>query len=134
MCDRIRLMQHDTTITSFRRQVAAAGLLDQWTAHDWRDGLHLADLFPLDRLIVRTLNSTYEIVVMTPGTADIAVRGGPFFASLTRARLAGCSLGGSFLKLHAIHVGFRMEIVADSQPIITSPVQTIAMTRDANVM
>lgn len=127
-------MQHDTTITSAGTSVAAGSLLDRWAAHDWRDGLRITDLLPLDRLIVRTLNSTYEIVIMTPGTADIAVQGGPFFASLTRARLAGSSLGGSFLKLHAIHVGFRMEIIAESLPVITSPVQTIAMRRDNTVM
>jgi hypothetical protein len=127
-------MRRETTITSAGTAVAAAGFLDRWAAHDWRDGLRITDLLPLDRVMVRTLNSTYEIVVMTPGTADIAVQGGAFFPSLTRARLAGSSLGGSFLKLHSIHVGFRLEIVADAQPIITSPVQTIAMIRDNAVM
>ena len=127
-------MRHETTITSAGTAVAAAGFLDRWAAHDWRDGLRITDLLPLDRLVVQTLNSTYEIVVMTPGSADIAVRGGAFFPALTRARLAGSSLGGSFLKLHSIHVGFRLEIVADGQPIITSPVQTIGMVRDNAVM
>ena len=127
-------MRNETTITSAGTAVAPAGLLDRWAAHDWQDGLRLTDLLPLDRVIVRTMNSTYEIVVMTPATADIAVRGGAFFASLTRARLAGSSLGGSFLKLHSIHVGFRMEIVADAQPIITSPVQTIEIARDSAIM
>jgi hypothetical protein len=127
-------MRRETTITSARTAVAAAGFLDRWAAHDWRDGLRVTDLMPLDRVTVQTLNSTYEIVVMAPGSADIAVRGGAFFPSLTRARLAGSSLGGSFLKLHSIHVGFRLEIVADGQPIITSPVQTIGMIRDNAVM
>jgi hypothetical protein len=127
-------MRDETTITSAGTAVAPAGLLDRWAAHDWQDGLRVTDLLPLDRVIVRTLNSTYEIVIMTPATADVAVRGGAFFASLTRARLAGSSLGGSFLKLHSIHVGFRMEIVADAQPIITSPVQTIEIARDSAIM
>jgi len=121
-------------MTSAGTAIAPAGLLDRWAAHDWQDGLRVTDLLPLDRVIVRTLNSTYEIVIMTPATADVAVRGGAFFASLTRARLAGSSLGGSFLKLHSIHVGFRMEIVADAQPIITSPVQTIEIARDSAIM
>jgi hypothetical protein len=127
-------MRDESTITSAGTAVAPAGLLDRWAAHDWQDGLRVTDLLPLDRVIVRTLNSTYEIVIMTPATADVAVRGGAFFASLTRARLAGSSLGGSFLKLHSIHVGFRMEIVADAQPIITSPVQTIEIARDSAIM
>jgi hypothetical protein len=118
-------MGNDTTIVSSPSSVATAALLDRWAAHDWRNGLRITDLVPLDRLIVRTANSTYEIVVMTPSASDVMVRGGAFFASHTRARLAGSSLGGSFLKLHSIHVGFRMELVADGQSIITSPVQTI---------
>jgi len=127
-------MRHDTTISSSRTQVAAAALLDRWADHDWRDGLRVTDLLPLDRVVVRTLNSTYEIVITAPGTSQIMVRGGTFFPSLTPARLAGSSLGGSFLKLHTIHVGFRLEILADAQPIITSPVQTIVVTRASRVM
>ena len=127
-------MRHDTTISSTRTHIAAAALLDRWAAHDWSDGLRITELLPLDRVVVRTMNSTYEIVVTAAGASDIMVRGGAFFASLTRARLAGSSLGGSFLKLHVIHVGFRMEIVTDQHPIITSPVQTIAVTRATVVM
>jgi hypothetical protein len=127
-------MAHDSTIGSAHTQIAAAALLDRWAAHDWSDGLRITDLLPLDRVVVRTLNSTYEMVVTTAGASDIMVRGGAFFASLTRARLAGSSLGGSFLKLHVIHVGFRMEIVTDEYPIITSPVQTIAVTRATGIM
>ena len=32
-------MRQETTITSTRTAVAAAGFLDRWAAHDWRDGL-----------------------------------------------------------------------------------------------
>jgi len=127
-------MRHDTTITAPRTAIAAGALLDRWSSHDWQDGLRVTDLVPLDRLTIRTVNSTYEIVIITPGTAEVAVQGGAFFGSLTRARLAGSSLGGSFLKLHSIHIGFRMEIVSDGQSIVTSPVQTIAMNRSDAVM
>lgn len=127
-------MAQDSTISSAHTQIAAAALLDRWASHDWSDGLRITDLLPLDRVVVRTMNSTYEIVVTTAGASDIMVRGGAFFGSVTRARLAGSSLGGSFLKLHVIHVGFRMEIVTDEYPIITSPVQTIAVTRATGIM
>ena len=127
-------MRHDTTITPAGGAISAGALLDRWSEHDWRNGLRVTDLTPLDRLIVRTLNSTYEIVVTSPGTADVCVRGGAFFASLTRARLAGSSLGGSFLKLHSIHVGFRMELIAEGRSIVTSPVQTIVMDRSDTIM
>lgn len=121
----------DTTIgPGAGTPVAVSALLDRWATHDWRDGLRIGDLLPLDKLTVRTLNSTYEIVVMTPGSSDVIVRGGAFFPTFARARVAGSSLGGSFLKLHSIHVGFRLELVCDAQAqsVVTSVVQDIAIT------
>ena len=51
------------------------------------------------------------------------VRGGRFFPEFTPARLAGSSLGGSFLKLRGIYVGFNLEIHFDKRLIITSRVR-----------
>ena len=120
----------DTTIApGTGTPVAVSAMLDRWATHDWRDGLRVGDLLPLDKVTVRTLNSTYEIVVMTPGSSEVIVRGGAFFPTFVRARVAGSSLGGSFLKLHTIHVGFRLELVCDSQgqSVVTSVVQEIAI-------
>jgi hypothetical protein len=109
---------------------SASSSLDAWTAHDWRSGLQLEDAKALDAFVVRTANSTYEITVVSPLTGEVLVRGGAFFPVVTRARLAGASLGGSFLKRHGIYVGFRLEFVSDKTPIITTPVQTIARGAD----
>ena len=128
------MRDESTTISPAGTLVATAATLDHWSACDWRDGTRIGELQPLDRLVVRTRNSVYEIVVVTPGTADVAVRGGAFFPSFARASIAGSSLGGSFLKLHSIHVGFRMELLAGAQSIVTSPVESIAMSRADAVM
>ena len=127
-------MPHKTGSRSRRTKVASSAILDRWASHDWCEGMNIADLLPLDRLMVRTLNSTYEIVIVTPGQADVAVRGGAFFPTFARAHVAGSSLGGSFLKLHSIHVGFRMELVFDTRSIVTSPVQEISICRSEAVM
>ena len=82
-----------------------AATLDGWTAHDWSQGVLLPHLAPHDRLIVRTRNSTYEIIVMVPRAASVMVRGGRFFPSFTPPRVAGSSLGGSFLKPHGVYTG-----------------------------
>ena len=108
--------------------VPASGVLSAWSTHDWRGGVQVDELAALERLIVRTENSTYEIVLLSPTAANVLVRGGAFFPVFTPARLAGSSLGGSFLKLRSIHVGFRMELVTDSGFSITSSVRTIAIT------
>ena len=112
--------------------VPASALLHAWTLYEWRDGLRTDDLAALDRLTVKTRNSTYEIVIVLPGTGEVMVRGGAFFPAFAPARLAGCSLGGSFLKVRSAHVGFCLEFVLDAQVILTSPVKTIAFAAGTN--
>ncbi len=107
--------------------VPARGLLSSWSAHDWRGGVHVDDLSALERLIVATANSTYEIILVAPERAEVLVRGGAFFPVFTPARLAGSSLGGSFLKLRSVHVGFRIEFGTERGFIITSPVRTVTI-------
>jgi len=107
--------------------VPVSGVLSAWSAHDWRGGVQVDDLPALERLIVRTENSTYQIVLLSPATADVLVRGGAFFPVFMPARLAGSSLGGSFLKLRSIHVGFRLEFSTDRGFIITSAVRRVAV-------
>jgi hypothetical protein len=90
------------------------------------DGLCVRDLEPLTTLHVWTCNSCYRIVISHQ--AAIFVQGGRFFPEATEARLEGSSAGGTLLKVGWIGVGLRMEIWAQGQRIVTSPVQSI--TRD----
>ena len=53
------------------------------------------------------------------------MRGGAFFPVFTPARLAGSSLGGAFLKLRSVHVGFRLEIGTERGFVVTSPVRSV---------
>jgi hypothetical protein len=108
--------------------VPAAALLSSWNSYPWKDGVCLDQLTSLDRVTVLTRNSVYEIVVVTPATGEVLVRGGSFFPEFTAVRLAGCTLGGSFLKLRSIHTGFHIEFAMTSGVIITSPVGTIAIS------
>jgi hypothetical protein len=107
--------------------VPASGVLSTWSAHDWSDGIHVEALSALERLIIQTNNSTYEVIVLSPASGNILVRGGAFFPVFLPARLAGSSLGGSFLKLRSVHVGFRLEFNTDRGFIITSPVRKVAV-------
>ena len=106
----------------------AAALLDNWTNHDWTDGIQINHMQDLESLVVKTENSTYEITILCSRTGQVMVRGGHYFPHFTRARLAGCSLGGSFLKMLGVYIGFRMELCQEvGPPIITSPVRSIAL-------
>ncbi|MBI3492356.1 MAG: hypothetical protein HY047_11335 [Acidobacteria bacterium] len=107
--------------------VPASALLSTWTAHEWRDGLKIDDLSALDRVTARTCYSTYEIVIVSPASGEVIVRGGRFFPEFAPARLAGASLGGSLLKMRSMYVGFRIEFALDGRVIITSPVRKLAV-------
>ena len=87
----------------------------------------------METLTVQTENSTYEVTVISGRAGDILIRGGRFFPEFTEGRLAGSSLGGSFLKLRGIYVGFSLEIHFDKRLIITSRVRKISIqTRSEN--
>src|SRR6266851_4644400 len=116
----------NTTIARSPALVPAA-TLDTWTTHDWSQGVLIPHLAPHDQLIVRTRNSTYEIIVMVPHTASVMVRGGAFFPTFAPARVAGSSLGGGLLKLHGVYAGFQMELVTDDLPLITTRVRTVSV-------
>ena len=106
---------------------SASALLDTWSSHNWSEGIQLETMQDMEPITVRTENSTYEITVICGRTGDILIRGGRFFPEFTAARLAGSSLGGSFLKLRGIYVGFSLEVHFEKRLIITSRVRKIAV-------
>ena len=125
----------NTTLARSPAPVPAA-TLDRWMAHDWSHGVLVPQLAPHDHVIVRTRNSTYELIVLVPHTASVMVRGGAFFPTFTPAQVVGSSMGGGLLKLHGIYAGFQMELVTDDLPIITTRVRTVSIVtaRDGAVM
>ena len=107
--------------------VPSAAVLSTWHSHKWENGINLSQLAALDRVFVRTRNSLYEIIVSSPASGDVLVRGGEFFPEFTSARVAGATLGGSFLKLRCVHVGFRLELSLGTRFVVTSPVQSVGV-------
>lgn len=106
---------------------SASALLDTWSSHAWEEGVQLEAMQDMETLTIQTENSTYEITVICGRTGEILIRGGRFFPEFTPARLAGSSLGGSFLKLRGIYAGFSLEVHFDKRLIITSRVRKIAV-------
>jgi hypothetical protein len=106
---------------------SAGALLETWSSHSWTEGVQLENREDMEKLTVQTENSTYEITIICGRTGEILIRGGRFFPEFTAAKLAGSSLGGSFLKLRGIYVGFSLEVHFDRRLIITSRVRRIAI-------
>jgi hypothetical protein len=93
------------------------------------DGVNVRALEPLTSVLVRTKNSTYQIDVRG-GTAAI-VQGGQFFPTPRAAEVCGATMGGSFIKVGWIGVGFCLELIADGQRIVTTRVSAIGIQPSA---
>lgn len=110
------------------RAVPALAVLENWTQAEWTDGCQIDQLPALQALRVFTMNHLYEIIVLASQEGRVRVRGGQFFPEWRDVCLAGCSLGGSFLKLRGVYTGFCMELHVDGEVIITSPVQKLTLS------
>ncbi len=107
--------------------VPATAVLDNWANAEWTDGCQVDSAPPFQALTVVTQNSLYELVVLDPGRGLVRLRGGQLFPEWREAQLAGCSLGGSFLKMRGIYAGFCMELHVDGETVITSPVLRLTL-------
>lgn len=92
---------------------------------DCRDEVTLDQLSPGDRLLVKTRNHTYDIVVECPETGEVRLCGGDFFPDFSTARLAGSFLGGRALEPRKVCVGLRLEFVHQDRAVITTRVCAI---------
>ena len=105
--------------------VPAGANLDNWSKDPWKNGVQVDRMEDMEKLVIQTRNSLYEIIIIDGRSGEILVRGGQFFPELTPARLAGATLGGTFCKMRGIYTGFRMEINASGQRTVTTPVESI---------
>ena len=115
--------------------VPSGAILGTWSDRDWQkaDGVQVDLLEDMQRLIVRTYYSVYEIFVRSAATGHVLVRGGRFFQEFTDVRLTGSSLGGSFLKQFGIYVGLRLEFYVDGETVLTSPVLSVALEGEPDI-
>jgi len=108
-----------------QESIPVGAILDNWSEDPWTNGVQIDDREDMETLAIQTWNSLYEITIIEGRSGEVLVRGGQFFPELTPARLTGATLGGSFCKMRGIYVGFRMEINANGQRFITTPVESI---------
>jgi hypothetical protein len=102
--------------------------LSAWSGYDWCNEVSLNHLAAFDRIVLTTRNHSYEVVVTSPDTGEVLVRGGTFFPHFMPARLAGSTLGGTVIKVRSVNVGFRVEFAIEGYaPIVTTRVQTLAV-------
>jgi hypothetical protein len=92
---------------------------------NWDEGIQIDACLPLDRLVVETKNSVYDIIVVAPKEGDVLVRGGRLFPDFRKAQLLGATAGSHTIKLLGIRVGLCLELFVDHQSVTTSPVAAV---------
>jgi len=107
--------------------IPRSATLEDWSNKEWTNGVQINALSALDNLSVETEHHSYKITIIDPNTAEVMIRGGEIFPEASVAQVSGASIGGSFLKLHGIYVGFKIELRVGRRRIITSPVRRIAL-------
>ena len=100
--------------------------------HD-RSGIDVRELLRLTRLRVRTHNTFYQLIVLSPWKSRVLIQGGRFFAEPVEASLGGSSYGGCMLKTHWIGLGMLMEIYGEEIHIVTSPVRSVEAEDDSSL-
>jgi len=113
------------------QKLPAAATLDFWSSEPWTNGVQIEQMDEMQKVLVRTRNSLYEITVMDGWKGKIVIRGGQFFPHATPAWLAGATFGGSILKLRGIYIGLQMEIHFQEGPLLTTRVKMIAVEKPA---
>jgi hypothetical protein len=96
-------------------------------------GLDLAELPALTRLHVRTQNTVYQVILLSPGESRVLIQGGRFFAEPTESYLCGSSYGGNLLKVAWVGLGMRVEVMRDGRRIVTSTVQSVQVVDDSDL-
>jgi hypothetical protein len=108
--------------------VPTVAVLDTWANFSWTEGCQVDELQAFQPLTIVTKNHVYEMVVLEGTTGLVRIRGGQFFPEWRQVHLAGCSLGGSFLKLRGIYAGFGMEVHVAGEVVVTSAVQRLTLS------
>ena len=91
-------------------------------------GIVLRTLEAYDTIHVHTNHSDYDLLLLDPESGRVLVRGGRRFVEPVEATVNGSAFGGCLLVSGWLGVGMRMEVDADGQSILTSPVQSLRVT------
>src|SRR5262245_57490224 len=84
---------------------SSAAILACWSDYSWQDFVSLHQLSPFDRLVITTRNHVYEIIVTSPETRAVLIRGGAY-PTFMLATIVG-SRGSGAIEMGAVAVGLR---------------------------
>jgi hypothetical protein len=79
------------------------------------------------RVVVKTRNSRYRLVIKERNGGNAVIDGGRYFGNPTEVRVDGSTLGGSSLEVGWIVVGLYLEFSVQGHRILTSRVRSITV-------
>jgi RNA polymerase-binding transcription factor DksA len=89
------------------------------------DDVVLESLNPFDRILLRTYNSDYRILLLDPQTGRALVEGGDYLVEPNEALLRGSAVPGSEFKAGLISVGSRLELWVGEKVLLTSTIKSV---------
>jgi hypothetical protein len=111
--------------------VPSGAILSRWSESAWENGLQVDRLRDMQSLKIQTLNSLYELTIISASHCQVLLRGGRHFPEWTPLGFSGSTFGGSFIKMRGIYIGFCMEFhLGEMRIFTTSPVQWIGPVED----
>lgn len=91
----------------------------------------LQSLSPFDTILLHTDNSEYRFLLLDPKTGRALVEGGAYFAEPSEGLVMGSGEPGFEFKAGAICIGCRLEMWAAGKILLTSPVRSVQVKRNA---
>jgi hypothetical protein len=87
--------------------------------------IHIDSCAARETIVVSTLSSVYELIVLRGDRGRILVRGGSYFPTFRRALFLGSTADGVSVEPRTIDVGLRMKFISRDRIFCTSAVQSI---------
>jgi hypothetical protein len=91
----------------------------------------LEELQPFDTILLETHNSHYRILLLDPKTGRALVEGGSYLLEPGEAFIIGSGSPGSSFNEGAICIGDRLEMCVHEKMLLTSPVKSVEVKRNA---
>jgi hypothetical protein len=104
-------------------EIAAVPTSDRRATGPNEDSLPLNDCEPFQTIVVNTLTSVYEVIVLDGNAGDVIIQGGSGFPEFSRACFIGSVAPDGEFKPICIEVGLRMRFCAKDRITLTSPVR-----------
>jgi hypothetical protein len=93
----------------------------------------LETLNSFDTILLRTHNSEYRILLLDPKTGRALVEGGDYLVEPSEALVRGSAASGYEFKAGEISTGCRLEIWVEERALLTSPIESVHVKRNAEV-